>query len=83
MVGRTIDERLQKVGHSVVCIMNGNSPEINKHEEHKIDHFVQWEDEGVNVVGKALEKSINRMERVACERSWHLPPVMWLMYVHV
>ncbi len=40
---------------------------------------MEWEDEGEDVIGDTLQVTVQRMERMACERCWHDPFVMRLV----
>ena len=43
-------------------VMDGNGPELHKHEEAKVGELLEGEDEDEDVVGEGLEPAIKRVE---------------------
>ena len=68
VVCRSVDNRLEKLGHAEVAVVYGNRPDVDGHVEQQVSEFVHWKQENVNVVRKALEKTINGVEGVASIR---------------
>ena len=72
MMRGSIDNGLEKVGHSVIPVMYGHGPHVHEHEEDEVRELVHGEAEHVQVVGHALHEAVYRVERVRGERCWHL-----------
>ena len=83
MMCRAVNERLYQSGHTVVSVVNGHCPQIDKHKENEIHYFVQREDERIDVVREALQKTIDWVKSVACKRGGYLPLVMWFVDVPI
>lgn len=79
MVRGTIDDLLQQLGDPIVTVVDGYGPHVDKDVEAQVEHFVEWEQEGVDVVGEALEEAIHGVEGVAGKGSGDLPHVMGFM----
>jgi len=59
--------------------MDENGPDLHKDEQTQVSEFLQWEEEGENVVGKTLHKAVYRMESNRGVGGWHDPLVVRLM----
>lgn len=83
VVGGAIDDLHQLAGDPVVTVVDGHGPDIDKDVQTQVENFVQGEKEGVDVVGKALQEAIHRMESMAGKRCWDFPHVVGLVEVLV
>lgn len=79
VVGRAVDDAGQRVGHAVVAVVDGDGPDVDKDVEGQVEHLVQREEEGVDVVGEPLQEAVHRVEGVAGEGRWDLPHVVGLV----
>ena len=68
-----VDIRFQSLWYPVISIMNRDGPKVNKHKQEEVGEFVKGEYEGVNVVGAALQESVDRVESVAGKWCWYFP----------
>lgn len=74
-----VDEFLQQAWDSVVTIVNGYGPYVNKHIKAQVQNLVQGKDERVDVVGQSLKEAVNGVECMAGKRSRDLPDVVGFM----
>ena len=70
---RAVDIRFQSLWYPVISIMNRDGPQVNKHKQEEVGEFVKGEYEGVNVVGAALQESVDRVESMAGKWCWYFP----------
>jgi len=63
--------------------MDGNGPELHKHEEAKVGELLEGEDEDEDVVGEGLEPAIKRVEGEGGEGGGNEPGVVGLVDVLV
>ena len=68
MTDCTGDEGLQLFGQLVVAVMDGDGPQVEHQEEAQPHHFVEGEQEDVDVVWKTLEHGIQWFQSVTGER---------------
>lgn len=73
MMGTAVDDLLQCSRNTVVPIMNGDRPDVDKDIEAQIGHLVQWEKERIKVVRDTLEEAVQGVESMACKRRRNLP----------
>jgi len=83
VVGRAIDEWLQDLWNAEIAIVNRYRPDIDTDVQKKIGELVHWKEKDIEVVGHALEKPVDWVERMACEWRRHLPLVVWLVQTTV
>jgi hypothetical protein len=76
----TIDDWM---GYDKLAVVDHDGPHIDENEKYDVRPFLQREQEWEDVIWNRLGKSIKRVERVACERCWHNPLVVWLVEVLV
>ena len=81
MVCSPVHHLLQGGGQAVVPVMDGHGPDVDEHVEAQVEHLVQGEEEGVDVVGQALEEAVYGVEGVAGEGRGDLPHVVRLVEV--
>jgi len=67
-----VHKGFQDFRHAVVAVVNWDGPEVDKDEEREVERLVEREQEGVDVVGDALQEAVQPVERVARVRSRHL-----------
>lgn len=79
VVGRAVDDADQRAGHPVVAVVDGDGPDVDEDVEGQVEHLVQWEEEGVDVVGEPLHEAVHRVEGVAGKGRWDLPHVVGLV----
>lgn len=79
VVGGAVDDAGQGVGHAVVAVVDGDGPDVDEDVERQVEQLVQREQEGVDVVGQALQEAVHRVEGVAGERRRDLPHVVRLV----
>lgn len=79
MVGRSVDDGLERVGHDVVAVVDGRRPEVDDHVQAQVHELVQREQEHVQVVRSALQESVDRVESVARKWRRYLPLVVRLV----
>lgn len=76
VVGRAVDHARQGVGDPVVPVVDGDGPDVDEDVEDQVEHLVQGEEEGVDVVGQPLQEAVHRVEGVAGEGRGDLPQVV-------
>lgn len=76
VVGRAVDDARQGVGDPVVPVVDGDGPDVDEDVEDQVEHLVQGEEEGVDVVGQPLQEAVHRVEGVAGEGRGDLPQVV-------
>ena len=81
VVGRPVDHLLQWTGHAVGAVVDGHGPDVDKDVEGQVEHLVQGEEEGVDMVGQARQEAVQRVEGVAGERRGDLQHMMLLVEV--
>lgn len=64
-------------------IVNHDCPDVNEGEQADVGELVEREDEWENVVWHTLRVSVQWVESVRREWSWHDPLVVWLVEVLV
>jgi len=79
VVCRTIDHWPQKRRHLEVAVMDRHRPDIDTDIQQQVEHLVQWEQEYIDVVGYALQESIDRVKSMTGVRRRHLPRMMRLV----
>lgn len=79
VVGRAVDDAGQRVGHPVVAVVDGDGPDVDEDIECQVEHLVQREEEGVDVVGEPLHEAVHWVEGVAGKGRWDLPHVVGLV----
>lgn len=82
-MGRPINDALKNSGHSVVPIVNGHRPDVDKDVETQVDHFVQWEEEWVDVVWDTLHETIHWVKGMTCKWRRKLPNMVGLVQVFI
>jgi DNA-directed RNA polymerase subunit K/omega len=80
VVGAAVDDGLEEFGDSEVVVVNGHCPNVDNDIEQQVRVLVHGEQEHVDVVGAALQESVNRVESVAGERRGQLPDVVGLVH---
>ena len=58
VVCAAVDDRLEQERNTVVSIVDGHRPEVDKHEQNEVGDLVQGEEERVDVVGQTLQESV-------------------------
>lgn len=71
-----INDADQGAGNSVVAIMYRDSPDVDENIETQVQHLVEREEEGVDVVREPLQESVHWVEGVARKGSWDFPYVV-------
>lgn len=56
--------------------MNGDGPDVDEDVQGQVEHLVEGEEEGVDVVRESLQEAVDWMEGVAGEGSGDLPHVV-------
>lgn len=79
VVGRAIDDADQSSGDAIVAVVDGDGPDVNENVKSQVEHLVEGEEEGVDVVGQSLQEAVHRMESVAGKGSGDLPDVVWFV----
>lgn len=79
VVGRAIDEVYEVFGDTVVSVVDGDGPDVDKDIQDQVEQLVEREEEGVDVVGHALQEAVHRMKCMAGERGGNLPDVVGLV----
>ena len=72
MMRGPVDERSEDHGYPEVAVVYGNRPHVNQNIHDKVGVFVHREEEYVDVVGTALEKTVYRVEGVTRKRGGYL-----------
>jgi hypothetical protein len=69
----------------VFAVMNENGPDLNENEEPEVSGFLEREHERKQVIGRALEEAVNRMEGHGGVRGRHDPLVVGLVkrFIHI
>ena len=80
MVGRAVHDRPKHCRHSEAAVVDRHGPDVDGDVQHQVEHLVQWEEEGVDVVRDALQETIDRVKRMTGVRRRHLPRMMRLVY---
>lgn len=83
MVGRTIDHLLQDPGDTVVTVVDGDGPDVDKDVKAQVKNLVQGEQEGVDVIGQTLKEAVHWVEGMAGKRCRDLPHMVGLVEVLV
>ena len=81
VVGRAVDERLQRLRDTVVAVVYRDRPHVDEKIEDQVDELVHREEEHVDVVRETLSEAVQGMEGVTGERARDLPLVVWLVYL--
>lgn len=79
VMGRAVDDADQRAGHPVVAVVDGDGPDVDEDVEGQVEHLVQWEEEGEDVVGEPLHEAVHWVEGVAGKGRWDLPHVVGLV----
>ena len=79
VVGGPVDELHQGPRHAVVPVVDGDGPDVDEDVQGQVEHLVEGEEEGVDVVGQPLEKAVYWVEGVAGKGRGHLPHVVRLV----
>lgn len=79
VVGRSIDNLLQRIRNAIVPIMNRDSPDVDKDVEAQVSHLVQREKKRVDVIRDALKETIHWVESMAGKGRGNLPQMMGLV----
>lgn len=80
VMGCTINKWLQQTWNTIVTVVYRHSPEIHHHKKTKIQHFMQWKQEWVYMIGAALQEPVQWVEGVTGKGSGNLPLVV--SFVH-
>jgi len=80
MASSTIDDRRVV---RVFAVVDQDGPDVDEDEEEDVCEFRKWEQEGEDVVGKALGVAVGGVERVRGEGRGHDPLVVRLVDVFV
>lgn len=73
VVSRAVDGAGQSVGDAVVAVVDGDGPDVDEHVQGQVEHLVEGEEEGVDVVRESLHEAVYRVEGVAGEGGGDLP----------
>lgn len=76
VVGCAVDDARQGAGNAVVAVVDGDGPDVDEHIQNQVEHLVEGEEEGVDVVRETLQEAVDRVEGVAGEGSGDLPDVV-------
>lgn len=76
VVGGAVDDAGQNAGDTVVAVVNRDGPDVDQDVQGQIEHLVQREEEGIDVVREPLQEAVNRVKGVAGEGSGDLPYVV-------
>lgn len=79
VVGRAVDDVRQAGGDAIVAVVNGDGPDVDEDVQGQVEHLVEGEEEGVDVVREPLQEAVHRMEGVAGEGGGDLPQVVWFV----
>jgi len=79
MVCRTINHWPQQRRHLEVAVMDRDGPDIDTDIQQQVEHLVQREQEYIDVVGYALQESIDRVKSMTGIWRRHLPRMMRLV----
>lgn len=79
VVGRAVDDVRQAGGDAIVAVVNGDGPDVDEDVQGQVEHLVEGEEEGVDVVWEPLQEAVHRMEGVAGEGGGDLPHVVWFV----
>lgn len=80
VAGSTVDDRV--VG-DILTIMDHDGPEVDKDKKEQICPLLKWEKDWENMVGKALQPTVNGVEGVRGVGRRHNPLVMRLVQMFV
>ena len=83
VVSRTIDVGSEKRWYPVVAVVDADGPEVYQEEQDQEDVFVDRKKVGIDVVGHALQETVQWMEGVAGKGAGDLPGVVLLVEVTV
>ena len=67
VVGGAVDDLHQGPRHPVVPVVDGDGPDVDEDVQGQVEHLVEGEEEGVDVVGQPLEEAVYRVEGMAGE----------------
>lgn len=73
VVSGAIDCAGQGSGDAVVAVVDRDGPDVDKHIEGQVEHLVEREQEGVDVVRQPLHEAVHWVKGVACKGSGDLP----------
>ena len=59
-----VDDRLEKLGHSVISVMNGHCPHVDEYEEREVQQLVHGKHEHVDVIRDALQEAVDGVKRM-------------------
>lgn len=79
----TVNNRFEQLRNLVIRIVNRHCPKVDGHKHHYVRPFVKRKQEDVDVIWTRLQKAVQRMKRVACERRGHFPQMVRLVNVLV
>ena len=79
VVGGAVDDLRQGAGDAVVAVVDGDGPDVDEDVEGQVEHLVQGEEEGVDVVGETLHEAVHRVKGVAGKGRGDLPDVVRLV----
>lgn len=79
VVSWAVNDSCQSAGDTVVGVVDGDGPDVDENIQDQVEHFVEWEKEGVDVVWDSLHEAIYRMKGMTGKRRGDLPYVVWFV----
>lgn len=79
VVSWAIDDLCQTTGDTVVAIVDRNGPDVDENVQGQVEHLVEGEEEGVDVVRESLHETVDWMKGMAGEGGGDLPDVVWFV----
>lgn len=76
VVSRAVDGTRQSAGDAVVAVVDRDGPDVDENVEGQVEHLVEGEEEGVDVVREALHEAVDRVKGVAGKGTGDLPEVV-------
>jgi len=79
VVGGAVDGLRQSAGDAVVPVVDRDGPDVDEDVQRQVEHLVEGEEEGVDVVREALHEAVDWMKGMAGEGRRDLPHVVWFV----
>lgn len=83
VMSSAVDVALKDLGHPVVAVMDAHGPAVDAHIHEQVEVLVEREQEDENVIGQALQITIQGVEGMRGKRGHSNPLVMWLVHILV
>ncbi len=73
VVSWSVDDLRQTAGDTIVTIVDRDGPDVDENVQGQVEHLVEGEEEGVDVVWESLHEAVYWMKGVAGKGSGDLP----------